>query len=203
MSKPVIVGVAGGTGSGKTTVAQRIKEGIGDRSAILQHDWYYHDLSHMSAEERAGINFDHPSSLDTELLLAHVRALKAGEPVACPLYDFRQHLRLPQTRPVKPCPVIIVEGILIFAHEALRNELDLKLFVDTEPDVRVFRRIRRDIRERGRSFESIRAQYFSTVRPMHLEFVEPSKRFADLIIPEGGNNKIALDVIIERLKQFL
>lgn len=203
MSKPVIVGIAGGTGSGKTTVARRVKEGIGDRSAIIQHDWYYHDLSGMEHEERAKINFDHPSSLDTELLLEHVRQLKAGQAVHCPLYDFRQHIRLTQKHPVQPCPVIIVEGILIFAHEALRQEFDLKLYVDTEADVRVFRRVRRDIRERGRSFESIRAQYFASVRPMHLEFVEPSKRFADLIIPEGGNNKIALDVIIERLKQFL
>lgn len=200
---PVIVGIAGGTGSGKTTLARRIQAGVGERSALLQHDWYYSDLSQMTYEERSQVNFDHPESLDNQLLVEHLQALKDGEAIAAPQYDFTQHTRSEETIPVEPLPVIVVEGILLFAVPELRDVFDIKLYVDTDADIRAFRRIRRDIRERGRDFESIREQYYTTVRPMHLEFVEPSKRWADLIVPEGGNNHIALDVIIERLKRFI
>ena len=203
MESPVIVGIAGGTGSGKTTLARRIQEGVGERSALLQHDWYYADLAHLSREERENINFDHPDSLDNALLVEHLRQLKAGEAIEAPQYDFTRHTRSEQTVPIEPLAVIVVEGILLFALPELREMFDIKLYVDTDADIRAFRRIRRDIRERGRDFESIREQYYTTVRPMHLEFVEPSKRWADLIVPEGGNNHIALDVIIERLKGFL
>lgn len=200
---PVIVGIAGGTGSGKTTLARKIQEGIGGRSVLLQHDWYYRDLGSFTEDERSRVNFDHPDSLDNELLREHLDALKAGLGIEAPQYDFTTHSRRAETIPIDPRPIIVVEGILLFALPALREAFDIKLYVDTDADIRVFRRIRRDIRQRGRDFESIRSQYYETVRPMHLEFVEPSKRWADLIIPEGGNNHIALDVIIERLKRFL
>lgn len=200
---PIIVGIAGGTGSGKTTLARRIQEGLGEKSCLLQHDWYYKDMRELSDSERAAINFDHPASLDNSLLLDHLGALKAGQGVEAPQYDFTTHSRLEDTLVIAPHPVVIVEGILLFAQAELRARFDIKLYVDTDADIRVFRRIRRDIRDRGRDFESIRSQYYSTVRPMHLEFVEPSKRWADLIIPEGGNNHIALDVIIERLRSFV
>ncbi len=203
LEPPVIVGIAGGTGSGKTTLARRIQEGVGDNSTLLQHDWYYYDQSDVPMEQRAKVNFDHPESLDNELLVEHLTELKAGEAIEVPQYDFTRHTRLEETVGVEPTPVVVVEGILLFAVPELRERFDIKLYVDTDSDIRAFRRIRRDIRERGRDFESIRAQYYETVRPMHLEFVEPSKRWADIIIPEGGNNFIALDVIIERLKRFL
>ncbi len=197
----IIVGIAGGTGSGKTTLARRIRDGVGERSCLLQHDWYYRDLASYTDEERARVNFDHPDSLDNELLSEHLRALKRGEGVEAPQYDFTTHSRTAKTLPILPRPVIVVEGILLFALPDLRDCFDIKIYVDTDADIRVFRRIRRDIRERGRDFESIRAQYYATVRPMHLEFVEPSKRWADLIVPEGGDNRIALDIIIQRLKR--
>ncbi|QED26925.1 uridine kinase [Microvenator marinus] len=200
--KPVIVGVAGGTGSGKTTLAYKVLEGVGVGAALLSHDWYYKDLGELTLEERASVNFDHPNSLDNELLMEHLQLLKDGQTIEAPQYDFATHSRVPQGVEIKPCPVIVVEGILLFAIPDLRRLFDIKLFVDTDADIRVLRRVRRDIRDRGRDFESIRTQYYQTVRPMHLEFVEPSKRWADLIIPEGGENAIALDVIIERLKRF-
>lgn len=200
---PVIVGIAGGTGSGKTTVAERVQEGLGARSCIIQHDWYYRELNDLSFEEKSQVNFDHPESLDNEFLVSHLLELKAGRAVEAPQYDFATHSRGTKTLTIEPLPVLIVEGILIFSIPELRKIFDIKLYVDTDADIRVFRRIRRDIRERGRDFESIRTQYYDTVRPMHLEFVEPSKRWADLIIPEGGDNRIALDVIIERLRRFL
>ncbi len=200
---PVIVGIAGGTGSGKTTLAERIQQGVGERSVLIQHDWYYRDIASFTPAERARVNFDHPDSLDSELLCEHLGALARGEGIDAPQYDFTTHSRSPQSLRIEPHPVVVVEGILLFAIPALREAFDIKLYVDTDADIRVFRRIRRDIRQRGRDFESIRAQYYETVRPMHLEFVEPSKRWADLIIPEGGDNRIALDVIIERLKRFL
>jgi uridine kinase len=184
-------------------VARRIHEGVGLSSSLIQYDWYYKDLSNMTDEERAQTNFDHPDSLDTALLVEHLQALKAGRAVECPQYDFQHHRRLPETTRMEASPVVIVEGILIFSDPRLRAQLDLKLYVDTAADIRVFRRIRRDIRERGRDFESIRAQYFSTVRPMHMLYVEPSKAYADLIIPEGGDNRVAIDVIIEHLRRFL
>ena len=203
MSKPVLVGIAGGTGSGKTTVARKIKEGIGERCGVIQHDWYYHDQSDVPLEKRINTNYDHPASLDNELLVEHLKVLKSGRAVECPQYDFQSHARSRETGRVEPWPVVIVEGILIFSQPKIRELLDIKLFVDTAPDIRVMRRIRRDIRERGRDFESIRTQYYATVRPMHMQFVEPTKQCADLIIPEGGENRIALDVIVERLKRYL
>lgn len=200
---PIIVGVAGGTGSGKTTLAQKIQEGVGERSCLIQHDWYYRDLRDIEAEARAGINFDHPDSLDNDLLVEHLRQLKQSLTIQAPQYDFATHQRLDETMAIQPVPVIVVEGILVFALRNLREMFDIKIYVDTDADIRILRRIRRDMRDRGRDFESIRQQYYETVRPMHLEFVEPSKRWADLIVPEGGSNAIALDMIIERLKRFL
>lgn len=202
MTLPKIVGIAGGTGSGKTTISRKIREGLGAASTLIQFDWYYRDLSHMTMKEREDVNFDHPQALESELLVEHLRMLKQGQAIECPVYDFKTHARLKESTHIEPLPVIVVEGILLFCFVPLREILDIKLYVDTDSDIRAFRRIRRDMRERGRDFNSIRKQYYKTVRPMHLEFVEPSKRYADLIIPEGGSNLIALDVIIERLKQF-
>lgn len=204
LDPPVTVGIAGGTGSGKTTLAKRIREGVGDRKCTLvQHDWYYREFEELEGEEREAINFDHPESLENEFLRDQLQRLKSGEAVEAPQYDFQEQKRLEETKRVEPKPMIIVEGILLFAVPEIRRECDVKLYVDTDADVRAFRRIRRDIQDRGRDFESVRQQYYETVRPMHLEFVEPSKRWADLIVPEGGRNHIALDLIIERFKQFL
>ena len=203
MTVPKIVGIAGGTGSGKTTLARKIREGLGEASNLIQFDWYYRDLSYLPMKDREDVNFDHPSSLESELLVEHLKMLKNGEGVDVPMYDFKTHSRTSETLHIDPLPVIVVEGILLFCFEPLRDMLDIKIFVDTDADIRAFRRIRRDMRERGRTFDSIRKQYYKTVRPMHLEFVEPSKRYADVIIPEGGSNLIALDLIIERLKQFV
>lgn len=203
IDRPVIVGIAGGTGSGKTTLARRIREGVGERSCLIQHDWYYRDLTHMSAEERARVNFDHPESLDNQLLVEDLQTLRNNQAIEAPQYDFNRHTRSDETIAIEPLPVVVVEGILVFAIPEVREMFDIKLYVDTDSDIRAFRRIRRDMRERGRDFEDIRRQYYETVRPMHLEFVEPSKRWADVIVPEGGNNHIALDLIISRLKRFL
>jgi uridine kinase len=197
----VIVGIAGGTGSGKTTLARKIREGVGDRSVLLSHDWYYKDQRHLSLEERRALNYDHPNALDNELLFHHLSELKANRRIQAPVYDFVSHCRLDETLEVPAQPIVVVEGILLFVLTEIRELFDVKIYVDTDADIRAFRRIRRDMRERGRDFRSIRHQYYTTVRPMHIEFVEPSKRFADIIIPEGGNNKIALDIVIERLKQ--
>jgi len=195
-----VVGVAGGTGSGKTTVARRLVETLPEgRVSILQHDHYYRDRADLTYDERCQLNFDHPDSLETGLLIEHLSRLKSGEPIDAPMYDFETHRRSDQTRRVEPTPVIVVEGILVFVERRLREHLDLKLFVDTPPDIRVFRRIRRDLEQRGRDFTSIREQYYATVRPMHLQFVEPSKAYADLIIPEGGRNQVALDLILAKL----
>jgi len=202
--KPVIVGVAGGTGSGKTTVSQAILDRVGrDRIAYIQHDSYYRDLAHLPLEERSRVNFDHPDSLENELLLFHLQELVAGRPVDVPIYDFTTHTRRPETRRVAPHRVILVEGILIFADKALREIMDIKIFVDTDADLRFLRRLQRDIAERGRTMESVIRQYLETVRPMHLEFVEPSKRYADLIIPEGGFNTIAVDMVVARIEAML
>ncbi len=195
-----VVGVAGGTGSGKSTVAERIVEAVPpEKVSILHHDNYYRDRQDLSYEERCQLNFDHPDSLETELLIEHLEKLKAGEPIAMPVYDFKTHRRSEETIPVEARPVIVVEGILVFVDERLRALMDLKLFVDTPADIRVFRRIRRDLEHRGRTFASIREQYYASVRPMHLQFVEPSKSYADLIIPEGGRNRVALDLILAKL----
>lgn len=196
----IIIGVAGGTGSGKTTVAQEILQRVGrDRIAYIQHDSYYRDQSHLPFQERTRVNYDHPDSLESELLVEHLKQLRAGRPVEVPIYDFTTHTRRPETRRVEPRRVILVEGILIFADRALRDMMDVKIFVDTDPDIRFIRRLQRDIRERGRSMESVIEQYLSTVRPMHMEFVEPSKRYADVIIPEGGFNVVALDMVVARV----
>lgn len=201
--RPYVVGIAGATGSGKTTVAQRLAAAVEGSVATLQHDSYYRDRPELSYEQRCGLNFDHPESLETELLIDHVRSLKEGEAVGTPVYDFKTHRRLEETEPVDPAPVIIVEGILVLASLPLRKLFDLRVFVDTDADIRVFRRIRRDIEQRGRTFESVRQQYYSTVRPMTLQFVEPSKRYADIIVPEGGRNEVALDLLASKLRSVV
>jgi uridine kinase len=199
-SRPLIVGIAGGTGSGKTTVAHKLAAAIpAGRCVTIEHDAYYRDQSQLSLEERARINYDHPASLETALLVHHLRELREGRTVDIPIYDFAQHTRKAEVRRVDPAPVIIVEGILVFTEAELREQLDVKIFVDTDADIRLMRRIRRDIEQRGRSFQSVRDQYYATVRPMHLEYVEPTKRWADLIVPEGGNNHIALDLLLGRI----
>lgn len=201
MKRPTVIGIAGGTGSGKTTVARKIANALPDAAAlVIEHDAYYRDLADMAADERARVNFDHPDSLDNDLLIEHLDLLRAGLPADVPQYDFTTHSRGPEPRRVRPAPVIILEGILVFVDPRLRERMHVKLFVDTPADLRVFRRIRRDLEQRGRTFEQIRDQYYATVRPMHEEFVRPSKRFADLIIPEGGSNQVALEVIIARLR---
>ena len=169
-------------------------------AAVLQHDSYYRQRSDLAFEQRSLLNFDHPDSLESELLVEHLKRLQCGEVVEVPIYDFKTHLRLAETRRVVPAPVIIVEGILVFSEEKLRELFDMKVFVDTDPDIRVLRRIRRDIEQRGRSFQSIREHYYASVRPMHLQFVEPSKRWADVIIPEGGQNQVALDLLVHRVR---
>ncbi len=200
---PLFIGIAGGTGSGKTTVAHALADGLPRSSvAVIDHDSYYRDRSDLSFEERARLNYDHPSSLDDDLLVEHLAALRAGSAVDVPIYDFVTHSRRAERRRVEPAKVIIVEGILVFVDERVRRLLDIKLFVDTDADLRVFRRIRRDLEQRGRSFTSVREQYYTSVRPMHLEFVEPSKRWADLIITEGGENRIALDLILGKLARL-
>lgn len=202
--RPVFIGIAGGTGSGKTTVAHKIAAGLPPSTAlVIEHDAYYRDLGAMPPEERELLNFDHPDALDNELLIRHLDQLRQGETAELPVYDFLQHRRRPETRHVQAVPVILVEGILTFVDKRLRERLDVKLFVDTAPDIRVVRRIRRDMELRGRSFDQVREQYYTTVRPMHLQYVEPSKQWADLIIPEGGNNRVALDLIIGKLLSVL
>ncbi len=202
--QPFLVGVAGGTGSGKTTVARKIVEAVpSELVTILEHDSYYVDRGDLEFDERCQLNFDHPDALETSLLLQHVRELKRGNAVSVPKYDFKSHRRSEETRQAEPRPIVVVEGILIFADPALRQELDLKIFVDTDADIRVLRRVRRDMEQRGRSFESVREQYYATVRPMHLQFVEPSKRWADVIIPEGGKNQVALDLILAKVRSVL
>ena len=198
---PLVIGIAGGSGSGKTTVAQEILNRVGpDQIAFLQHDSYYKDLSGLPPVQRAEVNFDHPNSLETDLLIQHIAALRDGRPVEVPIYDFSAHSRTDRTFTVMPRRVILVEGILIFADAALRELFDIKLFVDTDSDIRFIRRLQRDIAERGRTTEMVIKQYQATVRPMHLEFVEPSKRYADVIIPEGGFNTAALDMVVARIE---
>jgi uridine kinase len=199
-SSRLVVGIAGGSGSGKTTVAQKLASAMPPgRCAILEHDAYYRDQSHLSPAERATVNYDNPVSLESTLLAKHLQQLREGRPVDVPIYDFAQHTRTVETRRVNPARVIIVEGILVFTEAVLREQFDIKIFVDTDADIRLIRRIRRDLEQRGRSFQSVRDQYYATVRPMHLEHVEPSKRWADLIVPEGGDNKVALDVLLGQL----
>jgi uridine kinase len=202
--RPLVIGIAGGTGSGKTTVARKIAESLpADRALVIQHDWYYLDRSHLSEEARARINFDEPAALDNARLVEDLAALREGRAIACPRYDFTTHTRLAEGRPTLPHPIVIVEGILLFAVPELRDSFDLRLFVDTDDDIRLLRRIRRDIEERGRDIASIEAQYRGTVRPMHQLYVAPSRRHAHLIIPEGAENAPALDVIVGRLRHLL
>lgn len=201
---PLTIGIAGGSGSGKTTVAQAILERVGaDKIAFLQHDSYYRDLGGLPPAQRAELNFDHPNSLETALLIEHILALRSGKPVEVPIYDFSIHSRTSQTFTVSPRRVIMVEGILIFVDAVLRDLFNLKIFVDTDADIRFIRRLQRDITERGRSTESVIKQYQATVRPMHLDFVEPSKRYADVIIPEGGYNAAALEMLAARVLSLL
>jgi uridine kinase len=193
---PVIIGIAGGTGAGKTTVIRQISRHIGKENiVVLEHDSYYRDLKHLSPKERDNQNFDHPSALETDLMIQHIEALKAGREVEVPVYDFTRHVRKEETRKIKPKKLILVDGILIFSEQELREHMDIKIFVDTDDDVRLIRRIRRDIVERDRSLEGVLNQYEKYVRPMHLEFVEPSKRYADIIIPRGGENEVALEMV--------
>jgi uridine kinase len=201
---PLIIGIAGGTGSGKTTIANVIMGRVGNQHiAYLPHDAYYKDLKDLPVVQRDMVNFDHPDSLDTALLIQHIIQLRGWKPIELPVYDFKTHTRTTRSRTVQPQSVIIVEGILLFAEQALLEEFDVKIFVDTDPDIRFIRRLQRDIAERGRTTDSVIHQYLNTVRPMHLEFVEPSKRYADVIIPEGGLNTVAMDMVVSRLRDLL
>lgn len=201
---PLVIGIAGGTGSGKTTIANVILSRVGTQHiAYIPHDAYYKDLKDLPVAQRDIINFDHPDSLDTHLLIKHLKQLKRWESIELPVYDFKTHTRTSRTLTVESQLVIIVEGILIFAEQTLRDEFDVKIFVDTDPDIRFIRRLQRDIAERGRTTQSVIQQYLNTVRPMHLEFVEPSKRYADVIIPEGGLNTVAMDMVVARVLDLL
>jgi len=203
-SPTLVIGIAGGTGSGKTTVANVILDRVGkDHIAYLPHDAYYRELIDLPPDQKAAVNFDHPNSLETELMVEHINKLKNGQSIELPIYDFSTHSRTGKTIRVDPQRVIIVEGILIFAEPALRELFDVKLFVDTDNDIRFIRRLQRDISERGRTTDMVIHQYLTTVRPMHLEFVEPSKRYANVIIPEGGRNAVAMDMVIARIEALL
>ena len=200
----VLVGIAGGTGSGKTSFALKLQEGIGpELCAILAQDSYYKDGSGLDPAAQAAINYDHPEAFDTSLLVQDLRDLKAGRPVPCLTYDHASYARRVLPDPIAPRPVLLLEGILVLAEEPLRRLMDMKLFIDTDSDVRILRRLRRDIKERHRSFESVERQYLVSVRPMHLEFVEPSKRYADLIVPEGAENEVALEAVVARIQAML
>lgn len=202
--EPVVIGMAGGTGSGKTTVAREVLKRAGTRQiSLIQHDAYYKDLGALPLAQRILRNFDHPDALDNQLLTVHLRELKAGRPIEMPVYDFTTHTRTGQTHRVEPSRVVLVEGILIFADAALRDLMDVKIYVDTQADIRFIRRLQRDIAERGRTMDSVIQQYLTTVRPMHEQFVEPSKRYADIIIPEGGFNQVAMDLIASRIRTLL
>ncbi len=203
MNDILVIGIAGGTGSGKTTLMNNIVSEFGDVVTILSHDNYYRRLDHLPLEVRAQVNYDEPAALETELMATHLEALRAGFAIDCPVYDFSQHNRSDETIRIVPRKVIIVEGILIFEDEALRNLMDIRIFVDTDTDVRLCRRILRDVRERGRTLESVVAQYQATVKPMHEKYVEPSKRFAHVVVPEGGKNMVALDMIMGRIRRHL
>ena len=200
-ARPLVIGVAGGSGCGKTTVARAIDEAIGRSSVLVEQDAYYKDLAHLPLEERKKVNFDHPDAFDTELMIAQLQLLAAGQAVEKPTYDYAAHTRAPVSVHVRPEDVILVEGILLFADARLRQLFDIKVFVDVADDVRFIRRLQRDVVERGRTMESVIQQYLTTVRPMHLEFVEPSKRYADIILPEGGLNRIGVEMIIARVER--
>jgi len=202
--RPVVVGVAGGSGSGKSTVVGALVRGVEpDRVALLPHDSYYRNFDHLLPEERAVVNFDHPESLETPLLVQHLQELLEGRGVEVPVYDFTTHRRVQTTHRVEPAEVILVDGILVLAEPALRQLMDIRIYVDTDPDLRFIRRLVRDIQERGRSLDAVVRQYLETVRPMHLDFVEPSKRYADLIVPEGGENRVAVDMLVTKVRSVL
>ncbi|MDP2956531.1 MAG: uridine kinase [Longimicrobiales bacterium] len=203
-ARPVVLGVAGGSGSGKSTVVREVCRALGGgMAAVLHHDSYYRDLARLPFGERANTNFDHPAALETELMVDHIRLLVEGVPVELPTYDFSTHTRSAATQLVRPTPVVVLDGILVLADSRLRDTMDLRVFVDTEAEVRLLRRIRRDVARRGRTADAVIAQYEATVRPMHLEFVEPSKRYADLVVPEGGHNRLAVDQVVARLRSLL
>lgn len=199
MDKIMMIGIAGGTGSGKTTLTNRLKERFGNDVSVVYHDNYYKRHDDMTYEERCLLNYDHPDAFDTDLMISHIRALREGRSVECPVYDFTVHNRSDRTVTIYPTKVIIIEGILIFENKFLRDLMDIKIFVDTDADVRILRRILRDVKERGRSLDSVVSQYLTTVKPMHEQFVEPSKRAADIIVLEGGQNVVALDILIQRV----
>lgn len=203
MKNNMVIGIAGGSGSGKTTLAKNIGKHFGNKISILRHDDYYKAQSSISKEERAHINYDHPSAFDTDLLIKHIDMLKRGEAVDSPVYDYTVHDRSRDIRHIEPTSVIVLEGILIFENKQLLERLDMKIFVDTDPDVRILRRIMRDVKRRGRTLDSVIEQYLSTVKPMHEAFVEPSKRSADIIIPEGGKNPVAYGMIIDKIEKHL
>lgn len=197
--KPLIIGIAGGTGSGKTTLVNRLMEQFGEDISVLPHDNYYAEHHNLTLEERQSLNYDHPAAFDTDRMIQDLQDLRDGKTIHCPVYDYSIHDRTDETRELKPNKVILVEGILIFENKALRDLMDIKIFVDTDADVRILRRIIRDVKERGRSLDSVVEQYLATVKPMHQQFVEPSKRYADVIVPEGGKNLVALMMIIQRI----
>lgn len=202
--RTLVVGIAGGTGSGKTTVARRLAAAMPPgRCVTIEHDAYYRDQSHLAPADREHINYDHPDSLDSVLLAEHLKQLRAGRAVEVPLYDFATYTRLLETHRVAPCRVVIVEGILVLSEAVLREQFDIKIFVDTDADIRLMRRIRRDLEHRGRTFAQVRKQYYETVRPMHMAFVEPSKRFSDIIVPEGGENRVALELLVSHVRARL
>lgn len=203
MKDVLVIGIAGGSGSGKTTLAKNIAEYFSNRISVLRHDDYYKAQDELDFEERTKQNYDHPNAFDTELLISHIDSLSAGRDVDSPIYDYSAHTRAKETRRVVAHPVILLEGILIFENSELRERLDMKIFVDTDADVRIIRRILRDVKRRGRSLESVTKQYLTTVKPMHDAFVEPSKRYADIIIPEGGKNPVAYGTIIDRIERHL
>lgn len=204
LEEPLVIGIAGGSGSGKTTVANVVLSRVGaERIVFLSHDAYYRDRPDLNSDERSHLNYDHPNSLETDLMIQHILQLKHWQSIEMPVYDFTTHRRTQQTIPIEPRPVILVDGILIFAEPELCKLFDVKIYVDTDPDIRFIRRLERDIAERGRTMETVINQYLDTVRPMHLDFVEPSKRYADVIIPEGGRNVVALDMVIARIEELL
>ncbi len=203
MSDVMVIGIAGGTGSGKTTITKKLVQRFAGEVSVINHDNYYKAHHDMPYEQRCKLNYDHPDAFDTDRLISDLRKLKAGQSVVCPVYDYSIHDRSSKTLLINPAKVIIVEGILIFADKALCSEMDIKIFVDADADVRILRRITRDVRDRGRSLESVVNQYLTTVKPMHEQFVEPSKRNADIIIPEGGHNIVAFDMVVERVKAHI
>ncbi len=203
MNSPVVIGISGGTGSGKSTITDAIQKEVKDKITTIPQDSYYKNFGHLPPEKRNKINFDHPNTLDNELLIQHIQLLKSNQTIQMPVYDFKTHTRIDKTISKKPTKLIIIEGILIFENSELRDLMDIKIFVDTDADIRILRRIQRDINERGRDFQSVVNQYLYTVRPMHIEFVEPSKKYAHVIIPEGGKNKIGIDMIVSKIKQII